>query len=288
MLKKILAVILILAVAICFAACGKRTADPDQTSNTLSAEFSDLTGDSAASDLSASDLSASDLSVTDGSGASEIVLTTQPGQTMPTVATTAFVPGAASTQLSTMTPSTNFTVPGMTTPTVITSSLPYTYLTVNTGVASTQYTTRTTSSIFTTASTTSLIPTVTTTSATVSVPPTSTTAATRSSKSVVINDYATTSDKKLVVTIDPTGWDGKFQNNSQNITVKVDGVSKTAPCSIRSGAKNADGYQYITIDLSSVSVPDGATVQFTVPAAFLQTTSGAQYNSAFSGAYTMM
>ena len=70
--------------------------------------------------------------------------------------------------------------------------------------------------------------------------------------------------------------------------MKVDGVSKSAPASVNGNAKNADGYQYITIDLGDLSVPEGASVQFTIPSAFLQTTSGAQYNSAFSGAYTMM
>ena len=117
---------------------------------------------------------------------------------------------------------------------------------------------------------------------------TTTTSAVRRAKTVVINDIATTSDKKLVVTIDSNGWDGSFQNNSQNISIKVDGVAKSAPCSVRSGSKNADGYQYITIDLSELSVPEGSNVQFTVPSAFLQTSSGAQYNNAFSGAYTMM
>ena len=285
-MKKVLAVVLVLALAICFAACGKGGTDTTTTENTLTAEFPDDTQTS--SDVP-SDTEPVDVSVTEENN-STMVLTTQAGQTMPTVSTTQFVP----TPVTTTTPGGTFTVPTMSAPTVYTSSQPYTYSTVNPYMTTSRVTpTFSTSLPYTTV--TSAKPstpqspyTITTTTRSTTTAPTTTGPVTRSSKTVVINDYATTSDKQLVVTIDPKGWDGSFQNNSQNITVKVDGVSKSAPASVKSSAKNADGYQYITIDLSELSVPEGASVQFTIPSAFLQTTNGAQYNSAFSGAYTMM
>ena len=285
-MKKVLAVVLVLALAICFAACGKGGTDTTTTENTLTAEFPDDTQTS--SDVP-SDTEPVDVSVTEENN-STMVLTTQAGQTMPTVSTTQFVP----TPVTTTTPGGTFTVPTMSAPTVYTSSQPYTYSTVNPYMTTTRVTpTFSTSLPYTTVtsakpSTTQSPYTITTTTRSTTTAPTTTGPVTRSSKTVVINDYATTSDKQLVVTIDPKGWDGSFQNNSQNITVKVDGVSKSAPASVKSSAKNADGYQYITIDLSELSVPEGASVQFTIPSAFLQTTNGAQYNSAFSGAYTMM
>ena len=285
-MKKVLAVVLVLALAICFAACGKGGTDTTTTENTLTAEFPDDTQTS--SDVP-SDTEPVDVSVTEENN-STMVLTTQAGQTMPTVSTTQFVP----TPVTTTTPGGTFTVPTMSAPTVYTSSQPYTYSTVNPYMTTSRVTpTFSTSLPYTTVtsakpSTTQSPYTITTTTRSTTTAPTTTGPVTRSSKTVVINDYATTSDKQLVVTIDPKGWDGSFQNNSQNITVKVDGVSKSAPASVKSSAKNADGYQYITIDLSELSVPEGASVQFTIPSAFLQTTNGAQYNSAFSGAYTMM
>ena len=304
-MKKVLAVVLVLTLAICFAACGKKGDDTTTTENSLTASLPDEY--SSTSD-SVPDVEPQGVSSTEADSAT-MILTTQAGQTMPTVSTTAFVP----TPVTTTTPGGTFTVPTMSAPSVSYSSQPYSYSTVPGGGSVPAYTP--TSRISPTFSTLSpsytaptppaqttqrivpSVPTLTNVSNTTTpiitttrptTAPTTTGPVTRSSKTVVINDYATTSDKKLVVTIDPKGWDGAFQNNSQNITVKVDGVSKSAPASVKGSAKNADGYQYITIDLSELSVPEGASVQFTVPSAFLQTTSGAQYNSAFSGAYTMM
>ncbi|MBQ4207687.1 MAG: hypothetical protein II621_05215 [Clostridia bacterium] len=299
MRRKIIAVVLVLSLAVLFAACTGNDNKPSLPS------FSFDPGTSFSGADSSTDPSGSDVSVSAQTGeGNTVILTTTPGQTMQTVPTTRFVPEpVTTTQPSTVDPNVSLTVPTMTTPSVITSnnSGGVTYVTVSPTLPT--YTTRynpylttqptvnpyltTTRYNPTTQPTSVTIPTVTqsTTKPTTTQP---TTSATRRAKTVVINDIATTSDKKMVVTIDSNGWDGSFQNNSQTISIKVDGVAKSAPCSVRSGAKNADGYQYITIDLSELSVPEGSNVQFTVPAAFLQTSSGAQYNNAFSGAYTMM
>ena len=301
-MKKVLAVVLVLSLAICFAACGKGDKDTTTTENTLTASMPDVfpTDDSEIE----SDTDPLDVSVS--ADDSTMLLTTQSGQTMPTVSTTAFVPTPVTTVPTQPTQPGSFTVPTMSAPSVNVSSQPYTFSTVSGGGTVPPYvpTTRTTPTFNTTGSpytavtpaqptaqpaTRMTLPSLTVTSTTrTTTAPTTTGPVTRSSKTVVINDYATTADRKLVVTIDPKGWDGSFQNNSQNITVKVDGASKTAPASVKANTKNADGCQYITIDLSELSVPEGSSVQFTIPSAFLQTTNGAQYNSAFSGAYTMM
>ena len=307
--KKVLAILLVLSLAVLFAACkGSNepslpsfTFDPNTTTSSDDASF-----DPSSSDLTGNGVSVSAQSQIDGT----VILTTQAGQTMQTVATTAFVTTPVTTQPTSATgPSVSLTVPSMTTPTVYTAQNPggVTYVTVSPTLPTSPYvTTRiptvnpymtttqpTVNPYLTTAPTTApttanltTSPTTTTRATTTTAAPSS--AANRSSKTVVINDIATTGDKKMVVTIDSNGWDGSFQNNSQTITVKVDGQTKSAPCSVRSGSKNADGYQYITIDLSELSVPEGSNVQFTVPSAFLQTSSGAQYNNAFSGSYTMM
>ena len=296
--KKIIAVVLVLTLAICFAACTGGQKDPSLPSFSFDPNAS-TTDPGATNDPTASDVSGSNIPVTAGTeNDSTVILTTQQGQTMQTVATTAFRPEPVTTTTpSTTDPNPSLTVPTMTAPTVYTSQNPggVTYVTVSPTLPT--YTTRnpylTTQPtqnpyLTTTQPTTQPITITTTTQTTQTTTAAPTSAATRRAKTVVINDIATTADKKLVVTIDSTGWDGSFQNNSATIGIKVDGEAKSAPCSVRSGSKNADGYQYITIDLSQLSVPEGSNVQFTVPSAFLQTTSGAQYNNAFSGAYTMM
>ncbi len=301
MRRKIIAVVLVLSLAVLFAACKGNDNNPSLPSFSFDPNTS-LSG--TGGDPSSSGTSDNPVSVSTPAGSENtVILTTQTGQTMQTVATTRFSPEpVTTTQPSTTDPNVPLTVPTMTTPSVYTSQSPggVTYVTVSPTIPT--YTTRnpylttvnpyltTTRYNPTTQPTSVTIPTVTQPTTTTTRPTTTqpTTSATRRAKTVVINDIATTSDKKMVVTIDSNGWDGSFQNNSQTITVKVDGVAKSAPCSVRSGSKNADGYQYITIDLSELSVPEGSSVQFTVPSAFLQTASGAQYNNAFSGAYTMM
>lgn len=300
--KKIIAVVLVLTLAICFAACTGGQKDPTLPSFSFDPNAS-TTDPGATNDPTASGESGSNIPVTAGTeNDSTVILTTQQGQTMQTVATTAFRPEPVTTTTpSTTDPNPSLTVPTMTAPTVYTSQNPggVTYVTVSPTLPTytTAYTTRnpylTTQPtqnpyLTTTQPTTQPITITTTTPRTQTTTAAPTSAATRRAKTVVINDIATTADKKLVVTIDSNGWDGSFQNNSATIGIKVDGEAKSAPCSVRSGSKNADGYQYITIDLSQLSVPEGSNVQFTVPSAFLQTTSGAQYNNAFSGAYTMM
>ena len=293
MYRKTIAVVLVLALAVLFAACTGSNNDPSLPS------FS-FDPNTTTTDPSASDSTSEYASITAGpENDSTVILTTQQGQTMQTVPTTAFSPETVTTT-TTNPADPSLTVPTMTAPTVITSqnSGGVTYVTVSPTLPTytTAYTTRnpylTTTAYnpyLTTTPSTTQTPYITTASTTqTTTAATTTTSAVRRPKTVVINDIATTSDKKLVVTIDSNGWDGSFQNNSQTISIKVDGESKSAPCTVRSGSKNADGYQYITIDLSELSVPEGSRVQFTVPAAFLQTSSGAQYNNAFSGAYTMM
>ena len=224
---------------------------------------------------------------------------------MQTVATTTFTPEPVTTSSAgTTDPNVSLTVPTMTAPTVYTSQNPggVTYVSVSPTLP-TNYTTNvptanpylttkspTVNPYLTTTTPTShsvTLPTTTVpTSATTTTAPTTTTSATRTAKQAVINDIGMTSDKKLVVTISSNGWDGSFQNNSQTISVTVDGEQKSAPCSVRSGSKNADGQPYVTIDLSELSIPAGSNIKFTIPSGFLQTSSGSQYNNAFSGACT--
>lgn len=261
-MRKIIAVILIIGISVCFAAC--KNDDPDesdlpsliQTNPTESADITDVSNSTAPSTM---------------------ILTTRAGETAPQVSTTEFVPDVAAltviTSATSAAPTTDisFVVPtDLSVPSVVTSRAPTTFPTLPP----------------TTASTTS--PTVSSGSTTRPTTTEPTTTRNRNSKAVYINDIATTSDKKMIVTLDSSGWSDKFKTNSQNITVKIDGTDFSAPCSVKSGAKNPDGYQYITIDLSKLTLSDGAKVQFTVPTAFLQTSDGEQYNSAFSGSYTIM
>lgn len=280
-MRKFIAVVLVIGISICFAACGKDDTDDTTLPNLLQTNTS-------------IEQIGTDVSVTTNQNAeSTMILTTKAGETAPQVSTTAFVPDSAALTLITSAISgtaINIASQGeLSVPSVVTSQAPATIATAPVQPTAQPVVTPTgapTSQGISPSRTDNTTATTSTTAA-----PTTketTTALTRTSKAVAINDIATTSDKKMIVTLDSSGWNGNFKNNSSSINVKIDGVDLSAPCSVKSGAKNSDGYQYITIDLGNLSLSEGSKVQFTVPSAFLQTQNGEQYNSAFSGSYTVM
>ena len=118
MRRKIIAVVLVLSLAVLFAACTGNDNKPSLPS------FSFDPGTSFSGADSSTDPSGSDVSVSAQTGeGNTVILTTTPGQTMQTVPTTRFVPEpVTTTQPSTVDPNVSLTVPTMTTPSVITSN----------------------------------------------------------------------------------------------------------------------------------------------------------------------
>ena len=297
MRKRIIAVVLVLSLAVLFAAC-KNNKEPELPSFTFDPNTTTTADSDTSYDPSTTDLAAQ------SENDSTVILTTQAGETVPTVATTAFTPTPVSTTAPTTNPSSSPAI--ITAPPVSTSQYSgVTYVTVSPTLPSSPYynTTRPTS-IYTTMPTVNpylttqpttaptapgrtTTPTTAPTTARTTTTTAPTSSATRTAKQAVINDIAITGDKKVVVSISSNGWDGAFQNNSGTAYLKVDGEAKSAPCTVRSSSKDADGNRFFTIDLTDVSVPTGSHVEFSVPAAFLQTTSGSQYSNAFSDSFVM-
>jgi len=98
----------------------------------------------------------------------------------------------------------------------------------------------------------------------------------RTSKTLVITDVGSMSGGRLFLTIDQSGWNSPFKRNNANVSVSVDGRSYTVPASIEAGSS------HITVDLSNVEIEDGSRVTVSIPAEFLVTSDGTQYNSGTS------
>lgn len=266
-MKKITAIFLVLAVLALFASC-------DNDDNTTTAPPPIQTGymptESTADVNSTTEpvgTSATGVGVT-------YILTTSADKTVPWSETTRFdvnsvvVPTTTGSYLPTGTPDVNLTGGDIQRPSVNTSQLSTqsttgSYLEDPTSQSSTAGSTLTTKEKTTKA----------------------TTAANKTPTQLVINDTSYNSSTSLVtLAVSSDGWMGAFVAKSQNITIIVDGeeIQTTVPCNVTSKT-NADGCQIITIDLSSQSLNSGSNVTFTIPAGLVQTKTGTQYNTSYTG-----
>lgn len=196
------------------------------------------------------------------------ILTTSPSKTVPWMDTTRFDISSVTTDYNVVIPSDTVAPPDVNVSSTTGSSLP---------VSSTSNTAQSTS-WFTSSST----PTTTTKPTTTK--PTTTKAPEKFSTALVIDSEAYDSNTgKLYLSISPNSWSSDIKANTTSIPIRIDGVEadKKVSCSVTAG-KNADGMQEIIIDLSGQAVSSGSTVTFTIPASFLVSKAGTQYNSAYS------
>lgn len=247
-MRKIVAIFITLAiVAVLFTACGGNenttTQAPIATGNVVTTQPS-----------------------TTATQPVSYILTTSPSKTVPWMETTRFDVSSVTTDYNVVIPSDTVSPPDVNVSTTG-SSLPLSTTTA-TQQSTTWFTTTTTQT--TTKTTTTK---VTTTKAT----------ETFSTPLVIDSEAYDSHSGKLYLSISPASWSSDIKANSTSITVRVDGVesSEKVTCSVTAG-KNADGMQEIIIDLSKQSVSSGSTVSFTIPAKFLVSKAGTQYNSAYS------
>lgn len=231
------------------ASCGKNNAE-----ETTTAAFP-LTG------ATASTLPDSQLNVTASvnSAAPTYILTTQQGQTMVTVPTTAFSLEAIPS--SSVSIPNDFTNPNMTTPYVNTSIAP----TVPTTAPTTERTT------------------APTTQETTEEP---TTAAEKVRKYVdLVASGTDPSTGNFLITFEATGWDGGIKSNTAFITVDIDGKKRTAKATVN-GTLDVDGNATIKIMTGEYEPGDGSVISCDIPAGFVTSKNGNQTSVDFSTSAT--
>ncbi len=198
------------------------------------------------------------------------ILTTSPDKTVPWVETTRFDLAAVTTDYNISVP-TDIVVPPDINVSTTGSSLPVTQPTTQPTQAPTAVTMPTDSNN-----------TTSTTKPSTTKP--TTTEAEKFATPIVLDSEAYDSNSgKLYLAINPSQWSSDIKANTTSISIRIDGVTAAdkVSCSVTSG-KNADGMQEIIIDLSGQSVTTGSTISYTIPANFLVTKSGTQYNTAYS------
>ena len=207
-MRKIFAVVLVLTIAVVFAACGD-SKDENTTLDPLYTAYSPVATNALNPGQSG------------GTGAT-YVLTTNQSKTVPALSTTRFSIGVAATTAnqSTSSASTDYNTTASTG--VITTPVVSTTRTITTTWA----TIATTTTTATTQTTTKQLTTNSTTKATTTTQPT--TKAEPEAVYVSINEVGVDSSGRVYAAIDSDGWGGKLKSNSQRVSVYVDGVAVTA------------------------------------------------------------
>ena len=261
-MRKIFAVVLVLTIAVVFAACGD-SKDESTTLDPLYTAYSPVATNAQNSGQNG------------GTGAT-YVLTTNQGKTAPALSTTRFsiaVAATASTQSTAA--STDYNTTASTG--VITTPVVSTTRTITTTWATIATTTTTT----TTQTTTKQLTTNSTTKATTTTQPT-----TKAEPEAVYVDVAYTStddNGRIYVAIESDGWGGKLKSNSQRVTVYVDGVAMEQQVMLQiSSATDGDGKQSVYLDMDDYDVDiDSSTITFEIPEGFLENKTGTKYNYAY-------
>lgn len=259
MLRKIMALVLVLTIAVVFAGCGGN-GDDQTTLNPLNTSYTPGTSGNT------------------GATGATYILTTNQGKTVPALSTTRFTSDVAASVINPQASSTTNTYDNVTYSTtgVITPPSVTTTRTVPTTWQTLPSTTIPTSPVVTTTGRTTKAPTPTTTRPT-------TTESEPQGVYVVVNDTYTDNDGRVCVAIDSEGWGSKIKSNSRRIPVYVDGVEMEEGAMLQiSSSTTGDGYQSVYLNLGDYEIDtDSSTITFTIPEGFLENKTGTKYNYAY-------
>lgn len=244
MKKTAITALVLLLIVVLFAACDNGKENEETTTNIVP---STTNSENANTTTAPTELSNENSAMT-------YVLTTQQGQTMPTVVTTIFnLANEKNNEVITATaPDFSFTVPSMSAPQVVSSSAP----------------TKSTTTTKTTASK--------------ETEPEETTAATKTRKTVNISGWSVSPDNDIYISIDRSGWTNGIKSGKITfVNVTVNGEKKTVKGYIN-GSDDGAGNATITVYTSSIIPEEGADVTVTIPAGSVTSKSGDLSNVAFS------
>ncbi len=217
------------------------------------------------------DSSAALAATTAGNASPTYILTTQQGQTMATVPLTAFSLDTTTPTSTISIPNVNdITNPSMDNPNVLTSVMPSVPTLPSTSQNS--------------SSNPNDPGAVTTKKQTTAEPTTAepTTAAKKVRKSIdMISCGTDPNNGNLIITFDPSGWEGGVSNTSRYITVNIDGKERPVKVSVN-GKPDADGYATIKVYSSEYEPADGSVISVVLPDGLVTSKNGTQESTSFS------
>ena len=246
-MKKFISAFLVLAVAVTLAACDRGTTNAPTTTEPAG----EIT-------TAPSQVTPTEVTTTESANPTYI-LTTQMGQTMPTVVTTQFSLENEITTAPTTSPTAptfDFTVPSMTAPEVIVEQKP---------------------TVPSTSASQGQVSSPSTSDGTTAPAETTKPADEQERKHLELNSFAFNSQGNLEYSYDISGWNGGVKATKiEGITVSNEGVSIRVSGYVR---QNSDGIS-VTLYLSDLNLAPGTTVSGSIPGGSIVSAKGDQVNIA--------
>ena len=186
-----------------------------------------------------------------------MVLTTNYGETMPTVVTTAFNPANETTQA---TVPVSFEIPNMTTPDVYTATVPST----------TKPTTTTTQP-----------PHTEPTEPKTEKGDTSDSAG-KTRKSLEMTSFGFSASKNVTIEFEANGWNGGVKSGKFNASVKTDNGKTSSVMGRVVGIQNSDGYFSVVIPVGDIVDEEVSHVTISIPAGSVTSRNGDQSSKSYT------
>lgn len=247
-MKKAIALILVLIMAVLFASCKKDDADIT-TTGSFPIETA-IPGETTANIPVAQ-------SETTDNGNPTMILTTQNGQTMPTVVTTPFNPANETTQA---TVPVSFEIPSMTAPDVYTATVP-----------------------------TTAKPTTTTTQPPHTEPTEAKTekgdtsdSAGKTRKSLEMTSFGFSASKNITIEFEANGWNGGVKSGKFNASVKTDNGKTSSVMGRVVGIQNSDGYFSVVVPVGDIVDEEVSQVTISIPAGSVTSRNGDQSSKSYT------
>lgn len=252
-MKKAIALILVLLMAVFFASCKKGEEIESQTietSNTLPTA-------TVGQDIYTTTAPTEAPTITEQT-AETMILTTQYGETMPTVVTTKFDPARETTEA---TVPVSFEIPTMTAPTVYTSEIPTTKATTTTE---------------------------TETEHTEPTEPKNESSDGKTRKALEFTSVSSSpSSKNIVIEFEANGWNGGVKSGKFNASVTTDDGKTGTVVGRVVGIQSSDENFSVVIPIEDIVTEDTISVAITLPAGAVTSRKGDQISKTFTASKTL-
>lgn len=247
-MKKAIALILVLVMAVLFASCKK-----DKEEETQLVETGDtLPVASVGQDINNNpSVTTTEAPTTTEQTGETMILTTNYGETMPTVVTTKFDPANETTEA---TVPVSFEIPVMTAPSVYTSAMPTT------------------------------APTTTTTTATEHTEPTepkNESSGSQTRKALEFSSYGISASKNITIEFDANGWNGGVKSGKFSASVTTDSGKTSTVVGRVVGIQSSDGSFSVVVPVEDIVTDEVSSVKVTIPAGAVTSRKGDQTSKAY-------
>ncbi len=256
-MKKAIALTLVLVIAVLFASCKKNEGTETSTNESQALEtVGTLPVSSGVQNVGSSADSTESQTTTAKATGETMILTTNYGETMPTVVTTKFNPANETTEA---TVPVSFEIPSMTAPSVYTSAIPSTER-PTTSTTATEHTEPT--------------------------EPKNQSSEGKTRKSLEFASYGISASKNITIEFDANGWNNGVKSGKFNASVKTDDGKTSTVVGRVVGIQSSDGNFSVVIPVEDIVTDEVSSVNVTIPAGAVTSRKGDQTSKVYTATIT--